>query len=163
MKRIRIFSTLFACLLLATGTAYAMTGQQAKQLATAARNGQAKALDTLRSAAASGDPQAQDGLGVYYVVAKHDYAKAARWLRLAAKQGDANAETNLGVDYANGQGVPQNYAKVVYWSRLAASPKISEIHLWPARTAFGVSTPTKFSKLLVFFRLRLLEGSVTEV
>jgi hypothetical protein len=41
-------------------------------------------------------------------------------IRKAAEQGDANAQKNLGVMYYNGQGVPQDYAQAVVWSRKAA-------------------------------------------
>jgi TPR repeat protein len=37
-----------------------------------------------------------------------------------AEQGDASAQYNLGVMYANGYGVPQDYAEAVRWYRLAA-------------------------------------------
>jgi TPR repeat protein len=32
------------------------------------------------------------------------------WYRKAAEQGHASAQFDLGVMYANGQGIPQNYA-----------------------------------------------------
>ena len=41
-------------------------------------------------------------------------------LRAVAEQGDATAQLNLGVRYANGEGVPQDYAEAVRWYRLAA-------------------------------------------
>ena len=40
-------------------------------------------------------------------------------IRLAAEEGDASAQFNLGVMYANGEGVPQDYAEAVRWYRLA--------------------------------------------
>lgn len=40
--------------------------------------------------------------------------------RHAAEQGDAAAQYNLGGMYANGWGVPQDYAEAVRWYRLAA-------------------------------------------
>ena len=43
-----------------------------------------------------------------------------RWYRLAAEQGLAEAQTHLGVMYADGRGVPQDYAEAVRWYRLAA-------------------------------------------
>ena len=39
---------------------------------------------------------------------------------LLAEQGLAGAQYNLGLMYANGIGVPQNYAEAVSWYRLAA-------------------------------------------
>jgi TPR repeat protein len=52
--------------------------------------------------------------------AGEDLAEAARWCRLAAEQGVAAAQYDLGLMYANGEGVPQNYAEAVKWW-LAAS------------------------------------------
>ena len=43
-----------------------------------------------------------------------------KWFRLAADQGDASAQYNLGFMYADGRGVPQNYAEALKWYRLAA-------------------------------------------
>jgi hypothetical protein len=40
--------------------------------------------------------------------------------RLAADHWDAGEQNNLGVMYAQGQGVPQDYAQAVKWYRLAA-------------------------------------------
>jgi len=39
---------------------------------------------------------------------------------LAAEQGYADAQFNLGLMYANGRGVPQDYAEAAKWFRLAA-------------------------------------------
>ena len=46
--------------------------------------------------------------------------RRSKWYRKAADQGDAAAQSNLGVMYANGQGVPQDYAEAVQWYRKAA-------------------------------------------
>jgi len=40
--------------------------------------------------------------------------------RKAAERGDADAQNNLGASYANGNGVPQNYALAVKWYRRSA-------------------------------------------
>jgi len=52
---------------------------------------------------------------------KGDYATAMRLWRPLADQGVASAQYNLGVMYANGQGVPQDYAAAVSWYRKAAA------------------------------------------
>ena len=39
---------------------------------------------------------------------------------MAAEQGDASGQYNLGVMYDTGLGVPQDYAEVIRWYRLAA-------------------------------------------
>ena len=41
-------------------------------------------------------------------------------MRRAAEKGDANAQFGLAARYAWGQGVPQDYAQAVFWSRKAA-------------------------------------------
>ncbi len=43
-----------------------------------------------------------------------------KWFHKAADQGNAGAQNNLGLMYANGQGVPQDYAEAVRWYRKAA-------------------------------------------
>ena len=49
-----------------------------------------------------------------------DFETALReWVPLA-EQGHATAQFNLGLLYANGQGVPQDFAEAVKWTRLAA-------------------------------------------
>jgi TPR repeat protein len=50
-----------------------------------------------------------------------DYATALREWRPLAEQGRAVAQHNLGFMYANGQGVPQDYAAAVKWWRKAAA------------------------------------------
>jgi TPR repeat protein len=54
-----------------------------------------------------------------------DDATAIRELRPLAKQGHATAQINLGVMYANGQGVPQDYAEAVKWYRKAADQELA--------------------------------------
>ena len=50
-----------------------------------------------------------------------DFALAANWFRKAAEQGDAYSQCNLGALYANGQGVPQDYAEAYFWYSLGAA------------------------------------------
>src|SRR5262245_9634805 len=49
-----------------------------------------------------------------------DYEAALRLTRPLAEHGDASAQVVLGVMYAQGQGVPQNYAEALKWFREAA-------------------------------------------
>ena len=44
-----------------------------------------------------------------------DYATALRLTRPPANQGNSLARFDLGALYANGQGVPQDYAEAVKW------------------------------------------------
>ena len=49
------------------------------------------------------------------------YAQAVVWYHKAADQGDAGAQFNLGFMYAQGRGVPQDYAQAHMWFSLADS------------------------------------------
>ena len=46
---------------------------------------------------------------------KGDYARASRLLRPLAEQGNADAQARLAFLYANGEGVPPDYAAAVGW------------------------------------------------
>lgn len=59
----------------------------------------------------------QDGLAAYK---RGDYATAAKDWQTLAEQGDDNAKCDIGYLYAAGQGVPRDYARTLYWWRLAA-------------------------------------------
>jgi uncharacterized protein len=50
-----------------------------------------------------------------------DDAALVEWLKIRAAQGNAEAQSNLGIRYANGQGVPQDYAEAHKWFSLAAA------------------------------------------
>jgi TPR repeat protein len=71
----------------------------------------ARALSLWRSQADSGNPEAQDHVGLMYLsgkgVAEND-AEAARWFRLGAQKGLADAQFNLAECYATGRGVTQD-------------------------------------------------------
>ncbi len=65
----------------------------------------------LQKLADSGDPAAQNELGVRYRIGadvEKDPAKAVTWYLKAARQGYAKAYFNLGAAYYNGDGVPVN-------------------------------------------------------
>jgi TPR repeat protein len=86
----------------------------------------------LRKDAETGDPKAQNGLGVMYYtgeaiskdpsgkILNNDPATAAAWFHRSAAQGYADAQFNLGLMYANGEGVPHDAAKAVELFKKAA-------------------------------------------
>ena len=77
----------------------------------------------LRQQAASGDPAAQNDLGVRYRLGTDvdkDLAKAISWFLKAAKQGYAKAYFNLGAAYYNGDGVNVSDQDACVWFTLAA-------------------------------------------
>ena len=47
-------------------------------------------------------------------------------LRASAEAGDASAQRNLGNMYANGEGLPQDYAEAFKWTRKAAEQGYAE-------------------------------------
>ena len=77
----------------------------------------------LQSLADSGDPAAENELGVRYRVGNDvdkDPAKAVPWFLRAAKQGYAKAYFNLGAAYYNGDGVAVNDQDACVWFSLSA-------------------------------------------
>lgn len=86
----------------------------------------------LKKAAESGDPKAENSLGVMYytgeVISKdssgktldNDPAAAAGWFYRSAMQGFADAQFNLGLLYANGEGIAKDSAKAAEWFKKAA-------------------------------------------
>ena len=63
---------------------------------------------------------AGDYLKAVAALAAGNYQEAFRFITPFAEQGEAWAEAILGTMYANGEGVPQNDVKAVYWFRKAA-------------------------------------------
>jgi hypothetical protein len=51
----------------------------------------------------------------------NDFGLAAKWYRMAAEQGNALAQNHLGSIYADGRGVPQDYAEAYFWLSLASA------------------------------------------
>jgi uncharacterized protein len=130
-------ATLTASLMLAMAGA-AVAGPLEDGQAAYQRGDYATALRLLRPLAEQGNATAQGTLGGMYQlghgVPQND-AEAKKWYRLAAAKGDAIAQTMLSILHYNnaleleierltgrynGQGVPQNYAEALKWSRLAA-------------------------------------------
>ena len=82
------------------------------------------ALRWYRQAAESGNAEAQDNVGFFYLTGmgvKQDAAEGARWLRKAAAQGNEVAERNLGLMYVQGLGVPSDREEGIRWLRKAAA------------------------------------------
>ena len=52
---------------------------------------------------------------------RQNYKTAAWMFRLAAEQGDVIAQVKLGLAYADGNGVPRDYAYAFMWLSIAAS------------------------------------------
>ena len=128
------------------GSAWAVTFDDGQH---AYRDGDyATALQIFRRLAERGNATAQDALGRMYARGEgvpQDKAEASRWFKMAederngftaynrgdfptalriyrplAERGQVFAEYTIGLMYANGQGVPQDYAEALKWHRKAA-------------------------------------------
>jgi len=83
----------------------------------------------VEKAAKKGIPVAQFSRGVMnypigdpiFDVSKGDLGEALIWYRRAADQGDVDSQVTLGMAYADGIGVPQDFAEAHKWYNLAAS------------------------------------------
>lgn len=76
----------------------------------------------LEKAAKSGNPEAQNGLGICYEIGKGtapNLAKAMEWYRRAAESGNADAMQNLGYIFYFGAGIRRNVAEAARWYRSA--------------------------------------------
>ena len=142
MKRIIIAAVLFVAL-----SAPAWAGYR-EGMAAYNRGDFATALREWRPLATQGHAAAQVSLGTMYafgrgvpkdhaeavrwyrMAAEQGNAEAVRWLRRAAEQGNAAAQANLGRMYANGQGVPKDYAEAARWYRKAAEQGHTEAARW---------------------------------
>jgi uncharacterized protein len=50
---------------------------------------------------------------------QNNSAEAAKWFYLAADQGRADAQSNLGSMYAEGEGIPPDFAQALMWFTLS--------------------------------------------
>ncbi len=80
-------------------------------------------------------------------------------LRAKAEAGDPKAQNNLGVLYANGQGVPKDYAKAAHWYRLAANQgnAFAQYDLG-VLYATGQGVPKDYGKAAHWYRLAANQG-----
>ena len=88
-----------------------------------------------------------------------NWKDAAKWCQMAAKQGVAEAQFILGFMYANGQGVPKDYAKAVKWYRKAAEQgdARAQFNLGVMYT-FGQGVPKDYAEALKWYRKAAEQG-----
>ncbi|HEV2212746.1 MAG TPA: tetratricopeptide repeat protein [Gammaproteobacteria bacterium] len=84
----------------------------AQSLAEQAHRGDKRALEFLQTHAAAEDPQAEFGLGEFYLLGKN-YAQSVTWFQKSASQGFAGGYYALGQAYESGQGLPRDYAQAM--------------------------------------------------
>ena len=78
---------------------------------------------------------------------------------MAAEQDNAVARYNLGVAYAQGKGVPQDYAEALKWYRLAAEQDnaVAQYNLG-MMYAQGQGVPQDYPEAIKWFRLATEQG-----
>jgi TPR repeat protein len=84
-------------------------------------------IQELRAHAERGDPEAQNSLGLRYVMGDgvvQDKEAARYWFQQSASQGHAKGQYNLGVMYGSGLGVNKDHKQAVRWYRKAAYQKL---------------------------------------
>jgi TPR repeat protein len=82
------------------------------------------ALPKLKELAEQDDPDAQNRLGIVYLLGlgvAADFKEAAKWQRRAVEQGYGPAMHSLGVLYSSGRGVKKDLEEAVSWYRKAAA------------------------------------------
>jgi len=119
-------------------------------------------IEQLQKLADSGDPAAQNELGIRYRVGTDvdkDPAKAVPWFLKAAKQGYAKAYFNLGAAYYNGDGVPVNDQNYCAWFIFAADAGDERGVEAVARTRQEL-TPARMNRCEVLVATAYLSGEI---
>jgi uncharacterized protein len=83
-----------------------------------------KAAQLFKEAAAAGDANAMNMVGVLYYHGHgvtQDNVQAHQWFEKAANAGNTNAMCNLGALYAEGKGVAQDFQHALWWYQKAAT------------------------------------------
>lgn len=116
------------------------------------------ALKVLQNKAASGDADAQCGLGRQYEFAlgvPHDLKQSVLWLQKSADQGNIVAEVELGVVFDQ----MQNYAQALIWYRKAAEQGNARAQ-YNLGLAYGngESVPKNLTQANVWFRKAADQG-----
>lgn len=98
--------------------------------------------DHLLTKARAVDAEAQNNLGVCYVIGEgvdQDLMEAVRWFRLAAEQRLPAALYSLGVCYEMGEGVAQDYKEVSNGAAWELSRGILVFPLFPEKVCVSLS------------------------
>ena len=91
-----------------------------------------------------------------------DYLAALWEWRPLADRGNADAQNNLGVMYANGQGVPQNFAEAVTWYRRAAEQgDVLAQALLGVRYAKGQGVEQDYAEAVKWYRRAAKQGNAS--
>jgi len=84
-------------------------------------------VDQLRQMAESGNPEAENALGLRYFQGdeingiRKDEPQAFHWFSRAAEHGSLKAQSKIGFLYRSGRGVPQDSNKAYFWALVASA------------------------------------------
>lgn len=113
------------------------------------------AQEELRPLADAGDPRAQYIMGVMALNGLAGDAQpneGAAWLLLAAEQNYVEAQVELARLYKTGEGVEQDFSKMVYWYRRAAEQGHVGAQLFVADAyAYGQGVETDFIEAYMWY------------
>jgi len=95
------------------------------------------------------------------VFTEHAVGMDAAAFRVVAGQGDADAQLQLGALYANGKGVPQDYAQAASWYRKAADQGNADAQLQLGALYFrGTGVPQDYAQAAFWYRKAAEQGNV---
>jgi len=113
------------------------------------------AQEELRPLADAGDPRAQYVMGVMALNGLAGEAQpneGAAWLKLAAEQNYVEAQVELARLYKIGEGVEQDFSKMVHWYRRAAEQGHVGAQLFVADAyAYGQGVETDFVEAYMWY------------
>ena len=88
-----------------------------------------------------------------------DFGTALHEYQILAEQGAVDAQYNLGLMYANGEGVPQDYAEAVKWYRLAAEQGLADAqYSLGLAYGYGRGLPQDCAEAVMWYRLAAEQG-----
>jgi TPR repeat protein len=187
-----ILGALLTTLLVLVAAATTATAGTYADAQTAYRKGDyATALKLYRPLAQRGDARAQDAIGGMYARGEgglpKDDAEALHWFQMAdderkglkayneggyatalrifrplADRGQILAEYLIGLMYANGQGVPQDYAEAMTWHLKAAKQGEAKAQFSVGLMYFkGLGTQAKLAEAFEWYRRAAEQGDAT--
>jgi TPR repeat protein len=126
-------------------------------------HGSDKKINTMITAAKSGDPIAQNNLGYRYyhgLGVQKDLSTAFLWFMVAAEQGQPNAQTSIASAYRKGWGgIKKDFAQSYYWYSKAAAQGLDRAQYSLGimyESGFGLKSNLSTAKY--YFRLAKRQG-----
>ena len=127
-----------------------------------------EAVALLQKEAATGNPDAQYGLGILYekglpeAQIPQNSTEAFHWYSAAADKGHAPSQNNLGFLYYTGQGTPRDYAQALHWYEKSAAQNdpMAEYNLGTLYYR-GLGVTKDFKKARALYLQAAQQGNVT--